>query len=112
MDKLFSYEPNFAVHPCEHIDEYLDFNDCSKEDFAKKIGWTLEFLENFLKGKISISDKIAEHLSRVTDMNKQFWLNAQEGYDSDIIGLNKAKYQEKTKIEYIYNELIPATAKT
>jgi HTH-type transcriptional regulator/antitoxin HigA len=91
MGKMYDYKPDYATHPGEIVDEYIEQTHCSKEDFAKKIGWSLNILENLVNGKIPITDKMAKELSKATDMSKKFWLNLQENYENIIERLNNQK---------------------
>jgi HTH-type transcriptional regulator/antitoxin HigA len=111
MDKLYDFEPDWTVHPGRIVKEFLDDDEYTNEAFAKKVGWSVKFLEDLLDGKTSITNDMAEKFCKVLGMSKQFWLNLQANYEEDLIRLKKAKQQEKIVPEYHQPVLTPLTAK-
>jgi addiction module HigA family antidote len=112
MSKKFVYCPDYAVHPGAIVLEYLDQYQYSIEDFSKKINWSIEYLNKFIKGKLPVNDDIAKQLSVATGMSVKIWLNLQRNYDSDIIRLKKTKQKEKVVTDYHHDTaLTPLTAK-
>jgi addiction module HigA family antidote len=111
MSKKFVYCPNYAVHPGAIVLEYLDQYQCSIEDFSKKINWSVNYLNSFIEGKISVNYDMAKQLSQATGMSVKIWLNLQKNYNSDILRLKKAEQKEKAIPEYHQPVLTPLTAK-
>jgi addiction module HigA family antidote len=94
MSKFGKFEPDWTVHPGELVDEFMEQDGYSKEDLSKNTGWSLEFINEILSGNISITNDIADKLSKTIGMKKHFWLKAQETYENDLLRLNKAKQRE------------------
>jgi addiction module HigA family antidote len=112
MSKLYNYEPDYTVHPGEIVEHYMEQEDCSKTDFSKKIGWSVEFLDALLNAKIAVTKDMAKQLSIATGTSVQIWLNLQKNYEKDTIRLKKYKQKEKVVTEYHHNTVLtPLTAK-
>jgi addiction module HigA family antidote len=111
MSKPHDFEPDWAVHPGELVEEFMEQDGISKQDFSEKTGWSMEFIEDLLSCNITITVIIAEKLSKAIGMKTKFWLKAQEVYDSDIVRLSKAKQKEKVRRTYQHAILKPLTAK-
>jgi addiction module HigA family antidote len=92
--KKNEFQSNWILHPGVILAEFMNRSECSKDKFTEKSGWTSELLDNLLNGKISISKDMAETISTVIGMSKQFWLNLQANYETKLLKLNNSKNDE------------------
>lgn len=73
-----------AFHPGYYIQEYLNEQSLSQEEFSKRYNIPLEVIN----GEQSISIEIAKTLSNIVETSIDYWLNLQKEYDKLI---NNAK---------------------
>jgi addiction module HigA family antidote len=74
-----------AVHPGVLIaEEYLPQYDVTVEQFADYLKFSVEQLNNFLKGNCGLGITQAIALSKLFGTTIKFWLNLQEAYDLSV----------------------------
>lgn len=66
--------------------EYL--GDIMLDDYAEKLGISVEEYGDLLAGDLSVDYDLAERLEKLTDISAETWLNLQKRYDERR---NKAK---------------------
>jgi addiction module HigA family antidote len=64
---------------------FLEFvmarNNVSRTGAASRLGVTLDVLDKFINGEISINDDWANRLSKFSGCSKDFWIELQTNYD-------------------------------
>lgn len=80
-DTRLAYEPTTAAHPGETVVEYLDFNDWSQRDLARRTGLTPKTISEICNGKAPITPPTALALENVFKRPAHFWLNLQRQFD-------------------------------
>lgn len=75
------YEPKTTTHPGETIIEYLEFNDWSQRDLARRTGLTPKTISEICNGKAPITPQTSLALERVFQRPAHFWLNLQSRFD-------------------------------
>lgn len=80
-DEKSTYKPNTVSHPGETILDYLEFNDWSQRDLARRTGITPKTISEICNGKSSITPQTAILFERVLKRPAHFWLNLQQQYD-------------------------------
>ena len=69
-------------HPGEILlEEFLEPNEMSQREFARKIDWTPRKLNEIINGKRSITALSAIDLSKAFNTTPEFWLNLQQAWD-------------------------------
>lgn len=69
-----------AFHPDYYIQEYLNEQSLSQEEFSKRYNIPLEVIN----GEQSLSIDIAKTLSNIVGASIDYWLNLQKEYDKLI----------------------------
>lgn len=84
MGNYIELKDKIAFHPGYYIEEIIENNKQTQEDFAKSLDITPEDLGFLIRGETRLCTDIAVKLSRVTGMSVTCWLNLQDTYDSLI----------------------------
>jgi HTH-type transcriptional regulator / antitoxin HigA len=79
-----------AVHPGAMVIEYLEFNEWSQRDLARRTGLTPKTISEICNGKAPITPTTALALENVFGRPAHFWLNLQRRYDEAEARLNLA----------------------
>lgn len=77
MNTYIELDNKVAFHPSYYIQEYLNEQNFSQEEFSKKYNIPLEVI----KGEQSVSIDIAKKLSSTIGASTEYWLNLQKEYD-------------------------------
>lgn len=93
-DTRLAYEPTTATHPGETVIDYLEFNDWSQRDLARRTGLTPKTISEICNGKAPITPPTALALENVLKRPAHFWLNLQRQYDEA-----QARRQAASKFE-------------
>lgn len=80
MSNYIELDNKVAFHPGYYIQEYLNEQNLSQEEFSKRYNIPLEVI----KGEQSISIYIAKKLSSIIGTSIDYWLNLQKEYDKLI----------------------------
>lgn len=75
---------NYAVHPGEILQEYLEDGNITQREVARKTGLNKTIVNEIIKGKRPITMKTAIKLEKVFSFNAKFWCNLQMIYDEVI----------------------------
>lgn len=75
------FTPFEVVHAGGILKEELKARGIKQKDFAKQIGMQSTHLSSLIKGKISISEKIAHKLEEALGIPAIDWLNMQNNYN-------------------------------
>jgi HTH-type transcriptional regulator/antitoxin HigA len=87
-----TWTPNWATHPGEHLEEYIETRGWSQAEFARIADLTPKLVSTIIAGKNPISPETAIKLERVLDVRAQVWLNLQMNWD-----LYQARAEEESK---------------
>ena len=104
-----TYKPDYAIHPGEIIDQYLNAIGMKKIDFAERMELSVKTVSQIINGKEYIAPETALKLERVLGMPAYIWRNIDSSYR---IFIAKQKDQEQYAIaqkwvnEYPIKELI------
>ena len=60
---------------------YLDRYNINLTNAAEKLGIKTEHLNNFINGKVTVSESLATELEDVTGVSSGFWINLQKNYN-------------------------------
>ena len=60
---------------------YLDRYNITLTNAAEKLGIKTEHLNNFINGKVTVSESLATELEDVTGVSSGFWINLQKNYN-------------------------------
>lgn len=77
MNTYIELDNKVAFHPGYYIQEYLNEQSLSQEEFSKRYNIPLEVI----KGEQSLSIDIAKTLSNIVGTSIDYWLNLQKEYD-------------------------------
>lgn len=75
------YAPRKVAHPGEIVIDYLEFNEWSQRDLARRTGLTPKTISEICSGKASISPPTSLALEKVFGRPARFWLSLQQQYD-------------------------------
>lgn len=95
MSPLNTYNPDYAVHPGEILEEYLEAREMKKKDFADRTGLTEKTINQIIKGKAPVTAKTALSFEKVLDISAILWANLNANYylfqekQKTTIGLKK-----------------------
>ena len=111
MDNVITktFNPDYAVHPGEILEEILDARGMKKNDFAERSGLSDKTVSQIINCKDFISPETAIKIERVLDIPASVWTNI-----NTIYRIHNIKIEEKKKIfkqinwakEFPYKELI------
>ena len=73
-----------AIHPGEHLAEFLEELDITPYRLAKTIGVHQVRISEIIRGRRSITADTALRLGRALDMTPEYWLNLQRMYDLEV----------------------------
>ena len=56
----------------DYLEDYFEYYNITKEEFASSIGITTNDLNDILSGELGLSDEIIERISIVTNISKDY----------------------------------------
>jgi HTH-type transcriptional regulator / antitoxin HigA len=71
------FEPDWATHPGEHLEEYLEVNGWSQAEFARRSGLTPKLVSEIVNQKNPVTPETALVLERVLGLKAETWLGYQ-----------------------------------
>ncbi len=84
-NEIFSGEP---THPGEMLADELEARTLTQKELARVIGVSATFVSELIRGKKSVSLRIALKLEAALGVEAEFWVNAQRNYNRGIAYLN------------------------
>src|SRR5215472_18958282 len=81
MDSKTSFEPTSVPHPGDTVQEYLDFQEWSQRDLARRTGLTPKTISEICNGKAPITPPTALAFEKAFQRPAHFWLNLQRDFD-------------------------------
>lgn len=94
------YEPDFAVHPGEHLGELLETNGMTQAELADRLGVHKKTVNEIIKGKASITSDVALRLSKVFHYPAHLWNNMQRNFD-EIAARLAEQERMKTQLDWL-----------
>jgi plasmid maintenance system antidote protein VapI len=89
------FKPDWACPPGDTIQDLLKEKGWSQSRLRLELGLGQEQMTRLLKGDIPISDDIARILARHLGSSKQFWINREANYRSDLARLAEQEKEKK-----------------
>nr|VFK67269.1 MAG: addiction module antidote protein, HigA family [Candidatus Kentron sp. UNK]VFK72608.1 MAG: addiction module antidote protein, HigA family [Candidatus Kentron sp. UNK] len=86
-----SYQPDFAIHPGEHLEEILDVSGMTQAELAVRLGIHKKTINEIIRGKASLTSDVALRLGKVFDYPVHLWNNLQRNYDETRARLAEEK---------------------
>ena len=90
---LNTYNPDYAVHPGEYLEEILETREIKQRDLAERMGIKETYLSHLLKGNKPVGPETALKLERVLGISSQIWSNMNAHYR-----LFEAQMKEKEQL--------------
>ncbi len=87
-----TYNPDYAVHPGEYLEEVLTAREIKPHDFIQRMGITKADLSRLIKKKEQVTPELALKLERVLGVSSQIWNNMNARYH-----LFEARQKEKQR---------------
>lgn len=75
------FTPDWYSFPGDTIKDVLEERKIPIEDFARQMGYTVEFIDVLLVGNFPITERIAIKLEQILGSTRTFWLNRQRLYE-------------------------------
>ena len=75
--------------PGDTIIETLIMYSMTRLEFSEAIGLPLRKVDYLIKGRLLIDEQLADVLSRVLKIDKQFWINRERLYREKLDIINK-----------------------
>lgn len=95
-NKLFAFQPTYAVHPGEYVQELLETYGMRQTELAIRLGITTKHLNNLINGKVPITFELANALEKVfVDHPARYWLSLQTTYDLLLRNIQIAEQYKK-----------------
>ncbi|VFN05001.1 MAG: addiction module antidote protein, HigA family [Candidatus Kentron sp. G] len=79
-----SYQPDFAVHPGEHLEEVLETSAMTQTELAARLGIHKKTINEIIKGKAPVTSEMALRLGKVFHYPAHLWNNMQRNYDETV----------------------------
>lgn len=74
---------SLAVHVGQFVDEvHIQEGYLSELDLCEHMGWGMNQFDDFIAGKITVTEEMAEKLSELLAGSAKFWMNMQGSYDA------------------------------
>lgn len=104
MSQKYTFEPDYAVAPCETLGDVIDSMSMSKKELAARTGLTEQTINRIFKGKQPISYETANKLELATGVSARMWNNLEARYREQ---LSSIKEREQLKKDIAWLEEIP-----
>jgi len=75
------WTPNWATHPGEHLEEYLDVRGLRQAEFARLAGVTPKLVSEIINGKNPVTPETAIAFERVLGLKAHVWTSLQANWD-------------------------------
>jgi HTH-type transcriptional regulator / antitoxin HigA len=103
MPEKTTFKPDWISRPGDTIADILESQGCSAEEFAQRMGCTLNFVSDLLAGRVTISPETALKLELVLGGTADFWMIREAQY-SGAVAPHQGDLQSKRPAEWL-NEL-------
>lgn len=89
MSNVKEYKDIVAFHPGYYIADIIDDMEISQNEFATRMGTTVETLSKLINGQANISNDLATKLSVMLGTSVEVWQNLQNTYDQKLIEIQQ-----------------------
>ena len=89
MSYVKEYKDIVAYHPGYYIADIIDDMEISQNEFATRMGTTVETLSKLINGQANISNDLATKLSIMLGTSVEVWQNLQNTYDQKLIEIQQ-----------------------
>lgn len=89
MSNVKEYKDIVAFHPGYYIADIIDDMEISQNEFATRMGTTVETLSKLINGQANISNDLAKKLSIMLGTSVEVWQNLQNTYDQKLIEIQQ-----------------------
>ncbi len=90
---LHAYEPDYAVHPGEYLEEVLEARNIKKNELAERLCMSVKHISQIINQQALINADIALKLERVLGIPANIWSNMSADYE-----LFKAREKESEEL--------------
>jgi HTH-type transcriptional regulator / antitoxin HigA len=81
MQSKEKWAPNWATHPGDHLEEYLDVRSLKQAEFARLAGITPKLVSEIINKKNPVTPDTAIAFERVLGLKAQVWTGLQANWD-------------------------------
>ena len=89
MSNVKEYKDIVAFHPGYYIADIIDDMEISQNEFATRMGTTVETLSKLINGQANISNDLATKLSVMLGTSVEVWQNWQNTYDQKLLEIQQ-----------------------
>lgn len=90
-DTVTSFQPDWACPPGATIEDFLAERAITENDFCKLLGKSSKQIKDLLTGAAEITEEVADNLSSILGMSKDFWLSREKLYQQGLTRLEDNK---------------------
>ena len=95
-DREQTFSPDWASPPGDTIIDLMEERNWSQAELARRLGFSTGYLNQLVKGNISITQDSAQRLERVLGSTAKFWLNREALYRERLAELaSQQHYQSR-----------------
>ncbi|TET44781.1 addiction module antidote protein, HigA family [candidate division TA06 bacterium] len=91
----YKFEPDYAVHPGEILEETLEARGMKKISFAKRCGLSQKTVSQIINGKAPVTPETAIQFERVLGVSAAVWSNLNTFYHLHMARVSARKRLEK-----------------
>ena len=95
MPNMVKYKEIRAFHPGRYIQDILDDEHVTVEEYAERLGMDVETLDALVNGEIPMTLEIAEKLSNYIGTGVNLWINLQKNYVKSLAEIEAAKLADR-----------------
>lgn len=81
VNKQEKWRPNWATHPGQHLEEYLEVHGFKQAEFARVAGLTPKLVSEIINKKNPVTPETAIALERVLGLRAYIWTGLQANWD-------------------------------
>ena len=76
-----TFNPDWATHPGEHLDEYIEVSGVTFQELEERHGLDQDDLEAIIRKERPVSQPIAERLEQAFGLKAYIWTRLQRAWD-------------------------------
>ena len=88
---------DMAVPPGEVLAEELEARGVTQKEFAAKLGWPVQAINQIIKAKKALTPDIAIALEKVLGIDALFWTNLEADYRMTLARTRQRSMQRPTR---------------
>lgn len=98
IEGLFSYSPDYAVHPGEYLEEVLESRGIKKREFAERLGTSVKHVSEIINKKKMPSAELSLQFEKTLGISANIWNNLKADYE-----LFQARSAEEVSLEKYFS---------